>query len=242
MHTSGLAARWPHRLLQGIELERLHHWLEYGPGDYNAAAGRMRKGGKEDEAQQKPPGFCRSRPFLRTQPTPEGERGGARIILTRLQARQRARFVRSTLQGAGSLEGHASASVGWLACDAVDALGVVSSTVPEVSLGAPCDVRFEQFGIDYPESRCCSTPLWATAPIDAAAWRWTNVPQASCARRLRPSRWPRAPRQTRQRRGSTRSAGSRSLPGRLFPLAESDSEDEGGDDHHLVGDSATSLT
>ena len=206
-----------------------------------AAAGRMRKGGKEDEAQQKPPGPPPEQtPLLSL--TPEGASEEEVRAVTRLQARQRGRLVRSTLQGAGSLEGHASASVGWLACDAVDALGVVSSTVPEVSLGAPCDVRFEQFGIDYPETPVL---LYALVGHGAHRCRCVALDERSASVLCEEAA---AESVAEGAAADSTAEGKHALgwlalpPGRLFPLAESDSEDEGGDDHHLVGDSATSLT
>ena len=154
------------------------------------------------------------------------------------------RLVRSALQGTGSLEGHASASVGWLACDAVDALGVVSSTVPEVSLGAPCDVRFEQFGIDYPE-----TPVLLYALVGHGAHRCRCVALDERSASVLCEEAAAESVAEGAAADSTAAEGKHALgwlalpPGRLFPLAESDSEDEGGDDHHhLVGDGATSLT
>ena len=199
-----------------------------------AAAGRTRrdgggpngsgKGGGAPSAPSVPPEHV---PLLSL--TAEGASEEEVKAVTRLQARQRGRLVRSGLMGGLMAHGEVAASVGWLACDAVDALGVVSSSQPLEALGAACDVRFEQFGIDYPE-----TPVLLYGLVGHGSHRAKCIAldergasilceggEATAADAAADG----------EGEGAAHALGWLALPpGRLFPLSESDSEDEAGQD------------
>ena len=151
---------------------------------------------------------------------------------TRLQARQRGRLVRSGLIAARAAD-ESVASIGWLACDAVDALGVVSAVAPPQTLGDTYDIRFDQYGIDYPETpvllyglvgggdaraRCVSLDeRGASVLCEGAADADADAAVAAAGG------------------GESLALGWLALPpGRLFPVSESDSEDEADDDPALA--------